>query len=193
MHHSFCASQLSRFRLPLVTNPLRQLLAMTAVCWMGVAQAQVLEPVAAAKPTELTFHDFFRLPVGPAGLDISDSLRQADGRSVRLVGYMVQQEIPVPGRFLLTPRPVQMSENADGDADDLPPATVVVTLDPEQKDWKVPHVRGLISVSGLLSVMRREEPGGRVSWVQLQLEAQATRGMNSFELAAYLHNQQHRH
>ncbi len=70
---------------------------------------------------------------------------------------------------------------------------MVVTLDPLQSDWKVPHVRGLISVTGTLSVSRREEPGGRVSWVQLQLDSQATRGMNSFELAAYLHNLQHRH
>jgi hypothetical protein len=172
---------------------LRQLLAITAVCWMGVAQAQALEPVAAATPIELSFRDFFQTPVGPAGLAISDALRQADGQNVRLVGYMVQQESPAPGRFFLTPRPVQMSENADGDADDLPPATVVVYLADEQKDWKVPHVRGLLSVVGQLSVRRREESGGRVSWVHLQLGADATRGMNSFELAAYLHQLQHRH
>jgi hypothetical protein len=69
----------------------------------------------------------------------------------------------------------------------------VVYLDAEQKDWKVPHVRGLLSVSGKLSVGRREGPGGRGSWVHLQLAPEATRGMNSFELAAYLHNLQHRH
>ena len=126
----------------------RQMLLLAAALWIGAAQSQVAAPAAAPQPIELSFRDFFRLPVGPAGLDISDTLRQADGRSVRLVGYMVQQETAVSGRFLLTPRPVQMSENADGDADDLPPATVVVTLDPEQQDWKVPHVRGLISVTG---------------------------------------------
>jgi hypothetical protein len=177
---------------PMLT-PLRQLLAITAAFWMGVAQAQTVAPEASIKPVELSFHDFFQTPVGPTGLAISDTLRQADGQTVRLVGYMVQQEIAPTGRFFLTPRPVQMSENADGDADDLPPATVVVYLDAEQKDWKVPHVRGLLSVSGKLSVGRREGPGGRVSWVHLQLAPEATRGMNSFELAAYLHNLQHRH
>ncbi len=176
-----------------MSKSLCQLLLLAAVFWIGVAQSQPAQADAGPKSVELSFRDFFRLPVGPSGLEISDTLRQADGHSVRLVGYMVQQETAVQGRFLLTPRPVQMSENADGDADDLPPATVVVTLDPLQSDWKVPHVRGLISVTGTLSVSRREEPGGRVSWVQLQLDSQATRGMNSFELAAYLHNLQHRH
>lgn len=173
-------------------TPLRQLLAITAALWMGVAQPQAA-PAPSPPLIELAFHDFFQTPVGPAGLEISDALRQADGQNVRLVGYMVQQESPVPGRFFLTPRPVQMSENADGDADDLPPATVVVYLDPEQKDWKVPHVRGLLSVSGQLRLARQEESCGRVSWVQLQLGPDSTRGMNSFELAAYLHNLQHRH
>ena len=174
-------------------HPLRHLLALAAALWIGAAQSQVRATDEPSPPIELSFRDFFRSPIGPAGLEISDTLRQANGRSVRLVGYMVLQETATPGRFLLTPRPVQMSENADGAADDLPPATVVVTLDPQQKDWKVPHVRGLLSLSGRLSVQRIEEPGGRVSWVQLQLDSDATRGMNSFELAAYLHNQQHRH
>ncbi len=48
---------------------------------------------------------------------------------------MVLQESPVAGRFLLTPRPVQMSQHADGEADDLPPSTVTVYLDAIQNDW----------------------------------------------------------
>ena len=172
---------------------LHPLFAITAAFWMGVAHSQMPAPTEATPPTDLAFHDFFQMPVGPFGLKISDALRQSDGQNVRLVGYMVQQEQPLPGRFLLAQRPVQMSENADGDADDLPAATVLVYLAAEQRDWRVPHVRGLLSVSGRLSVQRREESSGRVSWVQLQLDADATRSMNSFELAAYLHGLQHRH
>ena len=172
---------------------LRQLCAITAVFWMGVAQSQVPVRSESMRPIDLAFHDFFQSPVGPAGLAISDALRQSDGQAVRLVGYMVQQENPLPGRFMLTPRPVQMSEHADGDADDLPPATVTIYLDPSQSDWKLPHVRGLIVVSGALSVGRFEESDGRVSWVRLQLDSDAVRGMTLFELANYLHNQQHRH
>ena len=53
----------------------------------------------------------------------------------------------------------------------LPPATVAVYLDPSQKDWVVPYVRGLVAVSGVMAVGRHEETDGRVSWVRLQLEA----------------------
>ena len=143
--------------------------------------------------TDLRFQDFFKLPVGAKGLEISSALRQADGKTVALTGYMVQQEVPSHGVFLLTPRPVQMSEHADGDADDLPPATVLVKLSPEQNDWAVPHVRGLIRITGVLSVGREEGRNGRVSWVQLQLAPEATRGMNTSEFAGSMHALQHRH
>ncbi len=189
-----------RFRLPFntlrhasLTTPLRVLLATTAALWMGAAQPQVIQPVATRPVTELRFRDFFRSPMGPAGVEISDKLLQSDGQTVRLVGYMVQQQNAVAGRFMLTPRPVQMSENADGDADDLPATTVMVYLDPGMQDWVVPYVRGLVTVNGRLNVSRHEETDGRVSWVRLQLDADATRSMNAFELAGYLHSLQHRH
>ncbi len=173
-----------------LTTPLRLLLATTAAFWMGTVQAQV--PGGALRSaTELRFRDFFSAPIGAAGLQMSDTLRQADGQVVRLVGYMVEQETPVPGRFMLTPRPVAMSEHADGDADDLPPATVVVYLEQSQSEWLVPHVRGLISVVGVLHVGRFEERDGRVSWVRLQLDNEAARGMSALEFAAYLHALQH--
>ena len=189
------------FRLPFeahrhssLSTPLRLLLATTTAFWMGTAQPQVTSGTNVSRQvTELRFRDFFSTPIGPLGLDLSDTLRQADGQTVRLTGYMVQQELSSPGRFMLTPRPVQMSEHADGEADDLPPATVVVVLDPSQADWQVPHVRGLVSVSGQLRVGRLEDSSGRVSWVGLQLGADAARSMNAFELTGYLHNQQHRH
>ena len=120
-------------------------------------------------------------------------LMHSDGQTVRVTGYMVHNERPPLGRFMLTPRPVQMSEHADGDADDLPAATLTVYLDPSQKDFAVPHVNGLIEVSGRLSVGRFEETDGRVSWVRLQLAPEATRGMNAFELAGYMHTLQHKH
>jgi hypothetical protein len=166
---------------------------MAAALWIGMAQAQVEGVDAPVEPMELRFSEFFRTPIGPLGVEMSDTLRQAHGRTVRLVGYMVQQEIPLPGRFMLTPRPVQMSEHADGEADDLPVATVMVYLDPSQKDWTLAHVRGLVAVTGSLSVSRFEESDGRVSWMRLRLGPQAVRGMNAFEVASYLHGLQHRH
>jgi len=176
-----------------ISTPLRLILATTAAFWLGTAPAQVPAPSSARVASELRFRQFFRTPIGPAWLEISDTLRQSDGEAVRLTGYMVQHEIPTPGRFMLAPRPVQMSEHADGDADDLPPSTVTVYLDPTQSDWAVPHVRGLVSVQGQLQVRRQEAPDGRVTWVHLQLDDSAARNMNAFELTGYLHSLQHRH
>ena len=122
----------------------------------------------------LGFDRFFRQPIGARGLAIEPALQAADGRQVRLVGFMVSQERPLPGRLLLTPRPVRMSEHADGDADDLPPATVTVLFDPTQGDRVAVHQAGLVALTGRLSVGRVEDPTtGRVSWVRLHLPPQA--------------------
>ena len=178
------------------------LVSMTAFqCTAGTAQTQPTPTVSVATansstaaPPLLSFNDFFKFPVSAKGLEMSPVLLQAHGKTVRLIGYMVQQENgSKPGQFLFTPRPVQMSEHADGDADDLPPATVLVKLSPEQAGWAVPHTRGLIQLQGQLSVGRQEGEDGRVTWVQLQLNPDATRGMNTFEFANYLHSLQHRH
>ena len=141
----------------------------------------------------LAFKSFYKLPVGSQGLEMSDALRSANGQERKIVGYMVQQERPHLGRFLLSPRPVQMSEHADGEADDLPAALVTVYLDAAQSDWAVPYTRGLISLTGAIEVGRLEETDGRVSWVRMRLSSDATRGMNPFELAQYFHSLQHQH
>jgi hypothetical protein len=168
-------------------------LAFAAAALSGCCAAHAQTPADAAPLAELRFQDFFTLPVGKQGLEMGPALRQADGKKVAITGYMVQQESSLPGQFMLTPRPVQMSEHADGDADDLPPAVLLVKLDASQSDWVVPHARGLIQVRGVLRVGREEGRDGRVSWVQMQLDPDATRGMNAFELAGYMHSLQHRH
>lgn len=146
----------------------RLALSAVAALFLGHASAQPMS-AAVGQPEALRFSDFYVTPIGPRGLEMSSVLRQAHGKTVALSGYMVQQEQPLIGQFLLTVRPVQMSEDADGEADDLPPTTVLVTLDPSQKDWVVPHVRGLMQVQGQLSVGRQETASGRVFWVQLHL------------------------
>jgi hypothetical protein len=141
----------------------------------------------------LTFKHFYKFPVNSHGLEISDILRNANGKERKIVGYMVQQERPHLGRFLLSPRPVQMSEHADGEADDLPAALVTVYLDASQSDWVVPHTRGLISLTGTIEVGRLEETDGRVSWIRMRVAPEATRGMNPNELAEFFHSVQHKH
>jgi hypothetical protein len=169
---------------------------LSALLWGALALpgwAQESAPAALPSAPLLRFADFFKLPMGSKGAEITPTLLQANGQHVRLTGYMVQQERPVLGHFMLTPRPVRMSEHSDGDADDLPAAWAMVYLDPEQSDFAVPYQRGLLELSGVLSVGRVEEKDGRVSWVRLQLQPEATRGMNAFEVANYLHSLQHVH
>ena len=166
------------------------LLLSSAIHSVGYAQTS---PALPANDTSLKFRDFYRLPIGPKGLEMSEALLDRNGHSVKIIGYMVQQEVATPGQFMLTPRPVQMSEHADGEADDLPAALVLVKLAPDQQDWAIPHVRGLIQIHGVLAVGRQEARDGRISWVQLQLDPDATRGMNVMELAGYFHSLQHRH
>ena len=168
------------------------LLLMCAVFLAGASYAET-PPANLTNPSNLRFKDFFRTPIGPRGLEISDTLRRSDGQLIALTGYMVQQETPAVGHFMLTPRPVQMSEHSDGDADDLPPATVLVYLDAAQKDWVIPHTRGLVSLTGVLTVGRHEGPDGRIAWVQLQLGPDAARGMSPIEQVLYQHNLQHKH
>jgi hypothetical protein len=169
------------------------LLACTLLAAGTATTAQDLTAPAPKAAQALHFKDFFQQPAGAQGMKLTDTLRRADGQPMTLTGYMVQQERPPLGRFMLTPRPVRMSEHADGDADDLPAAWVMVYLDPSQKDFAVPHVRGLVELSGVLSVGRLEESDGRVSWVRLQLTPDATRNMNAFEVSNYVHSLQHSH
>jgi len=157
---------------------------------LGVALSQ---SVLAQNSETLEFKSFYKLPVGSQGLEMTDALRRAHGKERTIVGYMVQQERPHLGRFLLSPRPVQMSEHADGEADDLPAALATVYLDASQTDWAVPFTRGRISLTGTIEVGRLEETDGRVSWVRMRLSPEATRGMNPFELAQYFHSLQHQH
>ena len=151
-------------------------LSVSSVAWLllmslALAAAPAWAQSEIREASELRFSGFFRHPIGPRGLEMADALRAADGRRVRLVGYMVAQEQPTPGRFMLTPRPVRMSEHADGEADDLPPATVAVLLDEHQRDRVIEHRPGLISIVGRLAVGREEDSGGRVSWVRLHLDS----------------------
>jgi hypothetical protein len=121
----------------------------------------------------MRFADFFVQPIGPRGLEPTPSLLAAQGQTVRLVGFMVLRERPLPGRFLLTPRPVTMAEHADGEADDLPASVVTVILPEGQRDRLVAHQTGPLALSGRLELGPEEDETGRVSWLRLHLPPEA--------------------
>ncbi len=127
-------------------------------------------PAAPAGVTDLRFDEFFRLPVGRTGLDAGARLLELAGQRVRVLGYVVGEQEPTPGLFMLTARPVALAELADGPADDLPPATLYVHLAPADAGKVVSHQPGLLVVTGTLEVGNRDEANGRVSFVRLKLD-----------------------
>jgi len=143
------------------------------VRFLGLGLCLILASAGAlaqqAVPTLLKFGDFYQLPVGPQGLLPSARLLAADQQPVSLVGWMVEQEQPLTHYFLLTARPVRLSEQADGPADDLPPTTVLVRLPQSSGAMPLVHQQVPVELSGRLSVGRAVEADGRVSWIQLQL------------------------
>ena len=119
--------------------------------------------------TELKFGEFFVTPVGPVGLAFTDKLLSLDAKRVRIAGYMVEQEKGVPGVFLFSALPIHLHEHDSALADDLPAALVHVTV-PTCLDRPVPYARGLMLLSGTLSVGPRDEPDGRISLARLALD-----------------------
>ncbi len=143
---------------------------MGAVLWSLGAAGWAATGDAPVGVQDLKFRDFFASPIGPRGLEMSATLKAAHGQRVRLTGYMVAQEDGSVGEFFLTPLPIRMSEHADGDADDLPPSTVVVVMPAPDSARPLPHTAGLLQLTGVLQVGRHELPGGRVVWLRLLLD-----------------------
>jgi hypothetical protein len=127
-------------------------------------------PAPAPGVTDLRFGEWFHMPVGRGGLEPDEKLRALDGTRVRVLGYVVGEEQPTPGLFMLTARPVTLSEMADGPADDLPPATLFVHLAAADAGKVVAHRPGLLVLSGVLELGNREEPNGRTSFARLRLD-----------------------
>lgn len=126
-------------------------------------------PPAPEGVTHLDFEQFFKKPVGPRGLELTDTLQSFNDRKVRLLGYMVKQERRTPGVFLLSPVPASTHESHYGLADDLPASTVHVFV-PTMKYQVLPHTPGLMLLTGQLEVGNREEASGRVSTIRLTLD-----------------------
>ena len=96
-------------------------------------------PRLPAGVTELKFSEFFVSPIGDRGLTLTDKLRSLDGKRVRILGYMAQQEQPVPGMFLFSAIPVRLNEEHYGLADDLPAATLFVSMPKESRPGGSAH------------------------------------------------------
>lgn len=130
---------------------------------LAEAQSRPMQP-----SIDLKFFEFFKMPIGPRGLQPTEKLVGLDGKRVRILGYMAKQERPAAGMFLLTPLPISMADEDEGLADDLPPSTVFVHF--ESKDRSLSYIPGVITLIGMLSVGAKSEADGRVSSVRLMLD-----------------------
>ena len=125
-------------------------------------------PVLANGITDLKFNEIFNMPVGPRGLTPSSKLLSLNNKLVRIVGYMAKQETPTPGLFIVTPLAVNMGDEDDKFADDMPANSIFVHVD--NNEALVHYVPGLISLIGVLSVGNVNEVDGRISYVQIKLD-----------------------
>jgi hypothetical protein len=150
----------------------RCLCLLGALLCMAAVQAGERSGLPLPPPgvSDLRFGEFFRLPVGRMGLEPSARLTSLSGQRVRVLGYVVGEEEPTPGVFMLTANPVTLAEVADGPADDLPPATLYVHLAPADASKVVAHRPGLLVLNGVLELGNKQEPNGRTSFARLRLD-----------------------
>lgn len=133
-------------------------------------------PPPPAGVVELRFRDLIKLPVGPRGLEPGEGLRANLGKRVRLVGFMVRQAEPVPGRFLLSPLPVEIGDADEGLADDVPAALVEVEL--AHPLAILPWMPGLLQISGTLGAGGREAAGNaRIALARIRPDERTARAL----------------
>ncbi|OYU45421.1 MAG: hypothetical protein CFE44_07595 [Burkholderiales bacterium PBB4] len=162
--------------------PLKFILATTAAMWMGSATA-AWTPANVRQGQELRFRDFFNTGSGDGLPDVSDKLRQAAGKTVRLVGYMWDGGTEQAAGFLLAARPPTPGPQQPGSG--ATPAWVWVELDPAH--GTLPRLGGLVEVTGVLTPGRHTSPSGHLVWAKLQLSPQAPIPASADALAGYVH------
>jgi hypothetical protein len=161
--------------------------------WQPQLERVELPPLPAGVE-DLKFNEFFKLPVGPLGLELTDRLRALDGKKVRILGFQIREQVGdctdcaaaarkpgarprpawmnhiVPGRMLLSPSPININMAHYGLADDLPPQIAFIEV-AEYFGQRVPFTPGLLLLTGTLSVGNKSEADGRISIVRLVLDA----------------------
>jgi hypothetical protein len=125
-----------------------------------------------AKPSaaELSFRDFYKLPIGPRGLEPTNKLLSLKDKRVHIKGFMVKEEEPTAGIFMLTSLPVNIPEKEDGPSDDLPGSTIFVHMPREDAEKILAYRPGMWDLVGTLQLGAKEEGNGRISYVRLLLD-----------------------
>ena len=126
----------------------------------------------AAKPSaiDLSFREFYKLPIGTRGLEPTSKLLSLKDKRVHIQGFMVKEEEPTAGIFMVTSLPVNIPEKEDGPSDDLPGATVFVHMPSEDAEKTLAYRDGMWDLVGTLQLGAKEESNGRISYVRLLLD-----------------------
>ena len=139
------------------------------------------EGQALEAPTDVKFGDFFKMPVGPKGLEPTGKLLELNGHRVRIVGYLAGMDEPVADLSYLTPYPIALGHEDEHLADDLPVSTVFVHSGREGRP--IPQLGGLVRLTGRLSVGPTDEKDGRVSSIRLSLDRESLDSLASSSIA----------
>lgn len=124
--------------------------------WLTVSAALALATslgLCQTKPIDLTFKGLLR-PTSRS-LKPTEALLQANGKRVRITGYMARMEDPTAGGFWLCPSPVFQDESGGGTGE-LPPNAIFVVVRGAGKK-PINYLAGALSVSGRLNI-RTEAP-----------------------------------
>lgn len=168
IRHTFAAFAIAAAFLP----PAYAAAAVAARVPKGLAVTSPLRGVE-----DVRFADLFRLPVGPKGLEPTDRVRALDGKRVRIVAYMVRRETPDSGGFLIAPFQIDVQDDDESLADDLPPTALFVQL-PHAGGITVPWMPGLMQFTGTLRLGAAElAPSGRVVPAQIVLDSRPERAL----------------
>lgn len=117
---------------------------------------------------ELRFDEFYKMPVGPRGLEPTEKLLSLNGKRVRILGYMANMQLRGNRQMLLAPVPLKAQPLEYGQADDIPATHVLVRV-PGSAAQAVPYTPGLLLLTGKLTVGGRSLDGEN-AFVRLLLD-----------------------
>ena len=120
--------------------------------------------------TDLSFREFYKLPIGSLGLEPTAKLLSLKDKRVHLQGFMVKEDEPTAGIFMVSLVPVNIPDKEDGPSDYLPGATVFVHMPAEDVAKTLAYRSGMWDLVGTLQLGAKEEGNGRTSYVRLMLD-----------------------
>ena len=100
---------------------------------------------------EISFQEFYQLPVGPRGLEPSAKLLSLNGKRVRILGFMGEMRRADKRNIIFAPMPLEPQPEEYGLCDDIPATHVLVTV-PGNPDETIPYSAAPMLLTGVLSL-----------------------------------------